>query len=99
MQQPMVIDSDQGFKVDYNLKKLVETGYMHHKRCEIDRRSVRVRLTGKGRAIRDTVANLFERHADGLSAKQIPGDQTINDITDALCRMERYWTDQIRHIY
>jgi DNA-binding MarR family transcriptional regulator len=39
----------QGSNVSYNLKKLVEMGYMHHQRCEIDRRSVRVRLTEKGR--------------------------------------------------
>ena len=35
----------QGSNVSYNLKKLVELGYMHHQRSEIDRRSVRVRLT------------------------------------------------------
>jgi DNA-binding MarR family transcriptional regulator len=35
----------QGSNVSYNLKKLVEMNYMHHQRCEIDRRSVRVRLT------------------------------------------------------
>ncbi len=39
----------QGSNVSYNLKKLVEMGYMHHQRSEIDRRSVRVRLTPKGR--------------------------------------------------
>ena len=38
----------QGSNVSYNLKKLVEMGYMHHQRCEIDRRSVRVRLDRKG---------------------------------------------------
>ena len=42
----------QGSNVSYNLKKLVELGYMHHQRSEIDRRSVRVRLTGRGREIR-----------------------------------------------
>jgi hypothetical protein len=31
----------QGSNVSYNLKKLVEMGFMHHQRCEIDRRSVR----------------------------------------------------------
>lgn len=35
----------QGSNVSYNLKKLVDLGYMHHQRSEIDRRSVRVRLT------------------------------------------------------
>lgn len=37
----------QGSNVSYNLKKLVEMGYMHHQRSEIDRRSVRVRQIGR----------------------------------------------------
>ncbi|KZY53241.1 MULTISPECIES: MarR family winged helix-turn-helix transcriptional regulator [Sulfitobacter] len=89
----------QGSNVSYNLKKLVEMGYMHHQRCEIDRRSVRVRLTEKGRYIRDVVADLFSRHADGMESKGVLGDAGIEDITRSLKRMERYWTDQIRYIY
>ena len=89
----------QGSNVSYNLKKLVEMGYMHHQRCEIDRRSVRVRLTEKGRYIRDVVAELFSRHADGMENKGVLGDAGIEDITRSLKRMERYWTDQIRYIY
>ncbi len=61
----------QGSNVSYNLKKLVEMGYMHHQRCEIDRRSVRVRLTPRGREIRDLVAGLFARHAEGLEGKSV----------------------------
>jgi DNA-binding MarR family transcriptional regulator len=89
----------QGSNVSYNLKKLVEMGYMHHNRCEIDRRSVRVRLTEKGRNIRDVVSDLFSRHADGLEEKGVLGPSGIADITLSLKRMERYWTDQIRYIY
>lgn len=89
----------QGSNVSYNLKKLVEMGYMHHQRCEIDRRSVRVRLTQRGREIRDIVAELFGRHADGLQNKGVIGADGIEDITSALKRVERYWTDQIRYIY
>ncbi|MEX0317008.1 MULTISPECIES: MarR family winged helix-turn-helix transcriptional regulator [unclassified Ruegeria] len=89
----------QGSNVSYNLKKLVEMGYMHHQRCEIDRRSVRVRLTQRGREIRDIVADLFSRHAEGLQAKGVLGAEGIEEITSALRRVERYWTDQIRYIY
>ncbi|MDV4145414.1 MULTISPECIES: MarR family winged helix-turn-helix transcriptional regulator [Shimia] len=89
----------QGSNVSYNLKKLVEMGFMHHQRCEIDRRSVRVRLTQKGREIRDVVAALFERHADGLRDKGVLGAEGIEEITFALRRVERYWADQIRYIY
>ncbi|NHQ73325.1 MarR family transcriptional regulator [Roseovarius gahaiensis] len=89
----------QGSNVSYNLKKLVDMGYMHHQRCEIDRRSVRVRLTARGREVRDVVADLFERHADGLQGKGVLGTDGIDQITAALRRVERYWTDQIRYIY
>ena len=89
----------QGSNVSYNLKKMVEMGYMHHQRSEIDRRSVRVRLTEKGRSTRDIVAELFARHADGLQSKGVLGSEGIEDITSSLRRVERYWTDQIRYIY
>ncbi|WP_417523141.1 MarR family winged helix-turn-helix transcriptional regulator [Marinovum sp.] len=89
----------QGSNVSYNLKKLVEAGYMHHQRCEIDRRSVRVRLTPKGRDIRDVVSQLFARHAEGLQARGVLGPEGITEITSSLRRVERYWTDQIRYIY
>lgn len=89
----------QGSNVSYNLKKLVEMGYMHHQRCEIDRRSVRVRLTSKGRAVRDVVAGLFLRHADGMAGRDILDLETLTTITDTLRRVERYWSDQIRYIY
>jgi len=89
----------QGSNVSYNLKKLVEMDYMHHQRCEIDRRSVRVRLTQKGRGIRDVVATLFERHAEGLQSRGVISHDGIDQITGALRRVERYWTDQIRYIY
>ena len=42
-----------GSNVSYNLKKLVESGYIHHERSEADRRSVLVRLTRKGEVVRD----------------------------------------------
>ncbi|WP_425045566.1 MarR family winged helix-turn-helix transcriptional regulator [Primorskyibacter sp. S87] len=89
----------QGSNVSYNLKKLVELGYMHHQRCEIDRRSVRVRLTQKGRGIRDLVAELFSRHAEGLETRGVIDNEGIEDITASLKRVERYWTEQIRYIY
>ncbi|MGO4854432.1 MarR family winged helix-turn-helix transcriptional regulator [Phaeovulum sp. W22_SRMD_FR3] len=89
----------QGSNVSYNLKKLVETGHMHHQRCEIDRRSVRVKLTPKGRALRDAVGALFQRHAEGMEARGVIGADGIEDVNQTLRRLERYWTDQIRYIY
>ena len=89
----------QGSNVSYNLKKLVDMGYMHHQRCEIDRRSVRVRLTEKGRNIRALVDDLFQRHSEGIEARQILDLQGLEDVNSGLRRLERFWTDQIRYIY
>ncbi|MGI9368693.1 MAG: MarR family winged helix-turn-helix transcriptional regulator [Ruegeria sp.] len=89
----------QGSNVSYNLKKLVEMGYMHHQRCEIDRRSVRVSLTMRGREVRDIVAELFSRHAEGLQSRGVLGADGIGEITGSLRRVKRYLTDQIRYIY
>lgn len=89
----------QGSNVSYNLKKLVEYGYMHHQKCDVDRRAVRVRLTEKGRGIRAIIAELFQRHADGILSREVLGNIRLPDMNASLRRMERYWSDQIRYIY
>ncbi len=45
-----------GSNVSYNLKKLVDLGFINHQRSRIDRRSVRVSLTPKGQAVAEVVA-------------------------------------------
>ena len=89
----------QGSNVSYNLKKLVDMGFMHHQRCEIDRRSVRVRLTDKGRDVHGIVHELFQRHADLLAAHPVLGEASIGVVNSALGQLERFWSDQIRYIY
>lgn len=89
----------QGSNVSYNLKKLVDMGFMHHQRCEIDRRSVRVRLTEKGRDVHKVVADLFQRHADLLNTHPVLGDGKLRTVNEALGQVERFWSDQIRYIY
>ncbi len=89
----------QGSNVSYNLQKLVELGYMHHQRSEIDRRSVRVRLTEKGRRVQAQLSDLFGRHAEGLVKRGLVDAAGMDQMNTALKRIERYWTEQIRYIY
>ena len=89
----------QGSNVSYNLKKLVEAGYMHHERCAVDRRAVRVRLTERGTGIRALVGQLFERHAQGIQRRNVLPDGRIGEINADLRGLEAYWTEQIRYIY
>jgi DNA-binding MarR family transcriptional regulator len=89
----------QGSNVSYNLKKLVELGYMHHQRSEIDRRSVRVRLTEKGRHVRGHLNELFSRQAEVMEKRGLINTSGMDEINTSLRRMERFWTEQIRYIY
>ncbi|MGY6695304.1 MAG: MarR family winged helix-turn-helix transcriptional regulator [Roseinatronobacter sp.] len=89
----------QGSNVSYNLKKLVELGYMHHQRCSVDKRSVRVRLTAKGQAIRAHIGALFKRHAEKMQQDGVLDLEVLDTVASALRRMERYWGEQIRYIY
>ncbi len=86
-----------GSNVSYNLKKLVDAGYIHHERSEVDRRSVRVRLTEKGSDVCRQVTQLYERHL--LSVREVGGInvQEFENLNVALTRLERFWTDQIRY--
>lgn len=84
-----------GSNVSYNLKKLVDMGYIDHKRSSSDRRSVRVKLTNRGREVRDIISNLYSRHL--RSVEQI-GDITYEDLeimNRTLTHLERFWIDQI----
>lgn len=89
----------QGSNVSYNLRKLVEMGYVHHERCELDRRAVRVRLSDKGEAVRERIAALFLRHAEGLEMSGVLDDPPLELVNRQWRRIERYWMEQIRYIY
>ncbi len=89
----------QGSNVSYNLKKLVELGYMHHKRCAMDRRSVRVRLTPAGQELRARVADLFRRHAEEMQHKGVVEFASLDMVARTLKRVEHFWSEQIRYIY
>jgi DNA-binding MarR family transcriptional regulator len=84
-----------GSNVSYNLKKLVEMGFLDHQRSRVDRRSVRIKLTEKGREVRSAVDELYKKHVrtveqvGGITAEEFSG------LNKALQRLERFWTDQI----
>jgi len=84
-----------GSNVSYNLKKLVEMGFLDHQRSRVDRRSVRIRVTDKGREVCNIVEALYQKHV--LTIEQVGGisTQEFASLNKALHRLERFWTDQI----
>jgi len=84
-----------GSNVSYNLKKLVEMAFLDHQRSRVDRRSVRIKLTDKGREVRDIVDMLYQKHIGTVT--QVGGINTdeFATLNKSLQRLERFWTDQI----
>ena len=85
-----------GSNVSYNVKKLVETGYLHHARSRVDRRSVRISLTEKGKQVHEIVKSLYDKHARTIQPIGGIADEDFQRMNQALTRLERFWTDQIR---
>ena len=84
-----------GSNVSYNLKKLVDMGYIHHQRSRTDRRSVRVSLTDEGKKGAATVDALYERHTQSLEQIGQIDPNSFEQLNKSLQRLERFWTDQI----
>ena len=84
-----------GSNVSYNLKKLVEMGFLDHQRSRVDRRSVRIKLTEKGSDVCETVRALYEKHV--RTVEQVGGISAdeFSTLNKSLHRLERFWTDQI----
>jgi DNA-binding MarR family transcriptional regulator len=86
-----------GSNVSYNLKKLVDAGYISHQRSTTDRRSVRVSLTDKGLEVCKVVNGLYQRQLKSLQQVGGIGTDDLETLNQALIRLERFWTDQIRY--
>jgi DNA-binding MarR family transcriptional regulator len=79
-----------GSNVSYNVKKLADDRYLTYERSEHDRRSIRVRLTPKGRTLRDQLARMLNRHIKMLSQAQIT-ETNLESVVATLRSLERFW--------
>ena len=81
-----------GSNVSYNVKKMIENGYLSHERSVHDRRSIRVRLTRKGRTLRDQFDGMYQRHLQRLGQNRIT-DADLQLVAATLRGLERFWRD------
>lgn len=84
-----------GSNVSYNVKKLVELGFINHSRSRIDRRSVRISLTDKGQEVAETVGKLYQRHVGSIHKVGGIGQDEFGHMNKLLQRLDRFWNDQI----
>ena len=78
-----------GSNVSYNVRKMVENGYLAQERSAHDRRSIRVKLTQKGLDLCNAIDAMFDRQVAGF--KDIGSIDQLQQAADAYRRVERYW--------
>lgn len=87
----------QGSNVSYNLKKLVEMGYIDHQKAEHDRRAVRISLTEKGQEIRAVIEDLYQEQLDELLEDTLLAEEDMVALRRTLRNLERFWSDRLRY--
>lgn len=78
-----------GSNVSYNVRKMVENGYLIQERSAHDRRSIRVSLSEKGKEVRDRVNEILESQGTKLSEIGINSEQ-LQYTGAVLNRLERF---------
>ncbi|MGQ9367294.1 MarR family winged helix-turn-helix transcriptional regulator [Azospirillum sp. ST 5-10] len=84
-----------GSNASYNLKQLVDRGYVDRSASPRDRRSARLKLSAKGVELTERLRDMSGSHAGTL----IDGEADVGDLETThrtLRRLERRWTDLIR---
>src|SRR5580704_9814373 len=79
-----------GSNVSYNVKKMVENGYLSYERSVHDRRSAHVRLTEKGAKLCDRLQMMHQRHIEMLDQTAIT-EEDLQSATTSLRRLDRFW--------
>jgi DNA-binding MarR family transcriptional regulator len=82
----------QGSNANYNLKKLVEAGYIERFKSPNDLRATMVRLTGTGHELSSRILALEIDFADGYEAES----GGLGDLLDRLGGLEHAWSHHIR---
>ncbi len=82
-----------GSNASYNIKKLVESGYLNQERSPHDRRSTNLKLSKKGLEL----CQQIRVAEDELSSKIAEIDIDLNTTLDTLRRIERVWADHMRY--
>lgn len=85
-----------GSNVSYNVKKMVENGYLSQERSTHDRRSVRVKVSEKGLMLVDQIEKLHERHIGTLSQGTYT-DASLEELNQSLRTLERFWSDDLAY--
>ena len=82
-----------GSNVSYNVKKMVENGYLEQERSIHDKRSIRVKLSEKGLELKNDISAMFSRHEEQIQGSEIT-DEALSQLNGTLKMLERFWAQQ-----
>jgi DNA-binding MarR family transcriptional regulator len=85
-----------GSNVSYNVKKLVENGYLNQERSPHDRRMTRVRVSEKGLELCERIDRLYQNNAAELE-REVMGQEQLAAANQVLGALERYWSNYITY--
>jgi DNA-binding MarR family transcriptional regulator len=85
-----------GSNVSYNVKKLVENGYLNQERSPHDRRMTRVRVSEKGLELCSRIDELYQTNASDLEREVLDQDE-LTSTNRVLSAVERYWSNYISY--
>src|SRR3546814_17647554 len=80
-----------GSNVSYNVKKMVENGYLIQERSPHDSRSFHVRAAAKGIDVYRNLSTLFDQHAGHLNDIQL-SSHGLDPANHALRLLPTYWS-------
>lgn len=83
-----------GTNVTYNLKKLVEYGYVQQERSTRDRRSVRISLADRGKDLCQKMSAIFDHQAEDLTTGALD-PEILDAANEQLRALEQFWTTEL----
>jgi DNA-binding MarR family transcriptional regulator len=84
-----------GSNVSYNVRKMVESGYLQQERSTHDRRSIRVRLTAKGLALCEKISVMFARQVESVA--DVVSTVEVDQANQTYRRLERFWVSLLNY--
>ena len=79
-----------GSNVTYNLKKMIENGYLKQEQSKHDRRSSHVMLSDKGRKLYDILTAAMTNHIENLNRNGLD-EKALKTMYGDLERLEHFW--------
>ena len=83
-----------GSNVSYNVKKMVENGYLLQEKSIHDKGSIRVKLSDKGHKLNNAIIHLYKKHEANLIAANLPAER-LEAMNKVLRDLENFWGDQM----